>query len=357
MITSRRLAIALSAAVLLTSLLVAQERTSASRPTLRRRALQRFDKDGDGKLSPEERQEARRILQERAQAGQRPAGRVLPDGVKALRDVEYARVDGKPLLLDIYVPKEGAKTLPVVVWIHGGGWQRGTKENCPAVPLVPRGYAVVSINYRLTDVAPFPAQIHDCKAAVRWVRAHAKEYGFDPDRIGVWGASAGGHLVALLGTSGGMKELEGDVGGNLKYSSRVEAVGDFCGPTSFREEDFKGDPWAKTRAEAQAVEKLFGGPLSENREKAVLASPVAHVSKDDPPFLIVHGAQDPLVNPRHAELLTAALKKAGVEVTLKILPDAGHGVSRPETQRMAAEFFDKHLKGSTAKRPAVRPAQ
>ncbi len=357
MIRLRAFAIALLSATFWGPFVSAEEAAPPDREALRQRALKEFDKDGDGRLSPEERREAVRAYRERQGARSRPAEESLPRGTKALRDIEYARVDGKPLLLDIYLPKDAPRPLPVIVWIHGGGWQSGDKGRCPAVPLVSQGYAAVSINYRLTDEAPFPAQIHDCKAAIRWVRAHAKEYGFAADRIGVWGASAGGHLAALLGTSGGVKELEGDVGDNLKYSSRVQAVCDFCGPSSFREEDFESDPWAGKQEGAKAVTKLFGGPLRENREKAVLASPVAHVSRDDPPFLIVHGAKDTLVRPKHAELLAAALKKAGVEVTLRILPDAGHGVGRPETYKLAAEFFDRHLKQPTARSTATHPAR
>jgi len=357
MIQLRSFAITLLPAMLWIPLVSAQEAAPPGREAVRQRALKEFDKDGDGRLSPDERREALRAYRQREDARSRPAEEPLPRGTKALRNIEYARVDGKPLLLDIYLPKDAPRPLPVIVWIHGGGWQAGDKNHCPAVPFVSQGYAAVSINYRLTDEAPFPAQIHDCKAAIRWVRAHAKEYGFAADRIGVWGASAGGHLAALLGTSGGVKELEGDVGDNLNYSSRVQAVCDFCGPSSFREEDFESVPWAGKQEGAKAVTKLCGGPLREHREMAVLASPVAHVSRDDPPFLIVHGAKDTLVRPKHAELLAAALKKAGVEVTLKILPDAGHGVGRPETHKLAVEFFDRHLKPSIHGGAATRPAR
>lgn len=350
----RRLILAISACLLLNSCLSAQD-TPTTRRSAEQQLLRRFDKDGDGRLGPEERAEARRALADRRAGRPSAAGPAVPGGVRALRDVEYAKVDGKPLALDIYLPKAPAKPLPVIVWIHGGGWRAGSKEHCPAVPQSARGYAVVSINYRLTDVAPFPAQIYDCKGAIRWLRAHAKEYNIDPDRIGVWGSSAGGHLVALLGTSGGVKEVEGDVGGNRGYSSRVQAVCDFCGPASFREQDFANDPRAKSKAGNEAVTKLFGGPLVENRDKARMASPVEYASKDDPPFLIVHGGSDPLVNPKHSELLTAALKKAGVDVTLHIVPKAGHGVGSPETNKLAAEFFDRHLKGATGESASTHP--
>lgn len=338
-------------------LIHAQQSAPAGRRAVRERIVREFDKNGDGTLSQEERSAARAAFQNRRVPGSQPADSRIPDGVKVLRDVEYARVDGQRLLLDIYLPKAEAGPLPVVVWIHGGGWQAGSKEMCVARPLSGEGYAVVSINYRLSSVATFPAQIHDCKGAIRWVRAHAKEYGFNPDRVGVWGSSAGGHLVALLGTSGGIKELEGDVGGNLDQSSRVQAVCDFCGPSTFRVGDFEGEAGKPKEAGPQIVQKLLGGPLNENREKARLASPVEHVSKDDPPFLIVHGEQDKVVPVRHSRLLAEALKRENAEVTLHILPDAGHGVGNAATIGMAARFFDKHLKAKPATRPADRAAR
>jgi len=145
------------------------------------------------------------------QAKRRPP---LPPGTQVHRDLEYVAGGHARQKLDLYLPARSDRPLPVLVWVHGGAWLGGSKENCPAVPLVARGYAVASINYRLSQHATFPAQIEDCKAAIRWLRAHAGKYHLDAGHIGAWGASAGGHLVALLGTSGGVKELEGQ-GGNL----------------------------------------------------------------------------------------------------------------------------------------------
>src|SRR5262245_50032586 len=157
----------------------------------------------------------------------------LPPGVKALRDIEYAKVGDISLKLDLYLPEpRPAAPVPLVVWVHGGAWQAGSKDQTPAVPLVRRGLAVASVGYRLSQVARFPAQIEDCKAAVRWLRAHAAEHAIDGRHIGAWGSSAGGHLVALLGTSGDVDELEGEAG-NLDQSSRVQVVVDWFGPTDF----------------------------------------------------------------------------------------------------------------------------
>jgi acetyl esterase/lipase len=262
-----------------------------------------------------------------------------------MRDVEYAKVGDKRLLLDLFVPEKADAPLPLIVWIHGGAWLGGDKAGGPAMPQIRRGYAVASINYRLSNEAIFPAQIYDCKAAIRWLRAHAKEYNIDPHRIGVWGSSAGGHLVALLGTSGDVKQIEGDEG-NLDQSSRVQAVCDWFGPTDFLQMAAHMLPDAKMPHDtADSPEsKLVGGPIQQNKEKVAKANPITYVSKDDPPFLIMHGDKDPLVPHHQSEILTEALKKAGVEVTFKTVEGAGHGFGGPEVMKLVEEFFDKHLK-------------
>ncbi len=217
----------------------------------------------------------------------------------------------------------------------------GSKDNCPAVRFVARGYAVASINYRYSQQAKYPAQIEDCKAAVRWLRANAKKYNLDPDHIGAWGESAGGHLVALLGTTGDAKELEG-AGGNLDQSSRVQAVVDFYGPTDFTQ---MGKPEQDTPDTPLA--KLLGGRVLENKDKAAKANPITFVTKKAAPFLIMHGDKDPLVPHEQSKLLEEALKKSDVEVNLVIVKDAGHRfdqMSTPENRKLIEEFFDKHLR-------------
>jgi len=260
----------------------------------------------------------------------------VPEGVKVLRDVEYVPGGHERQRLDLFLPENGTN-LPLIVWVHGGGWEKGSKENCPAIGATRSGYAVASINYRLSQHAPFPAQIEDCKSAIRWLRANAVKYNFNPDRIGVWGASAGGHLVALLGTAGDVKDF--DRGENLKFSSRVQAVCDWFGPANMV-------PWiGEDGAAANTVVKLFGGKAT--REKAAQASPVTYVTKDDAPFLIMHGDKDPLVPFRQSEELAAALKQAGVEVVLVKLEGAGHGganFTTPENLGLILKFFDRHLK-------------
>jgi acetyl esterase/lipase len=264
------------------------------------------------------------------------------------RDLVYKRVNGAVLALDLYCPEKVTGPLPVIVWLHGGGWSRGRKERCPAVTLVQDGYAVASIDYRLTGVAPFPAQIEDCKAAIRSLRANASKYNLDPDRIGVWGFSAGGHLAALLGTSGEVKELDGN-GDNMSYSSRVQAVCVVSGPGNLLEQyrDATGPSAAEMNPKVKpALEALIGGSPEQNKEKALAASPITYVSKDDPPFLIIQGENDITVPVSVTQSFYAALKAAGVDATLEIAAGRGHGVGGRMFRPMIKNFFDKHLKNS-----------
>ncbi len=344
--------------VLTASPLTAQEQGKSDRQARQKQLIGQFDKDNDGKLNEQERQALLEHLKtRRTSQTSRPATSVadllkIPPGVKLLADVEYARADGHPLLLDIYLPEEESRPLPVIIWVHGGAWVAGSKAPCSLASFSAKGYAIVSISYRLTGTAQFPAQIHDCKAAVRWVRANAARYGFDPDRVGAAGGSAGGHLVALLGTSGDVKELEGEVGGNLEYSSRVKAVCDFCGPTDFTTADYVRDATKnETETLQNALVKLLGGPWAEKREAANLASPVYHISKDDPPFLIVHGDADKVIAVKHSQRLYDKLKEAGLDATLHIVKDGGHGVGQyPGVLEKTLAFFDKHLKKPAASR-------
>ena len=261
----------------------------------------------------------------------------LPPGTQVQRDLEYVPGGHARNKLDLYLPAKADAPLPLIVWVHGGGWEGGSKEGCPAIPFVAKGYAVASINYRLSQHAVFPAQIEDCKAAIRWLRANAKKYDLDAEHIGVWGASAGGHLVALLGTSGDVKELEGQ-GGNLDQSSRVQCVIDWFGPTDFS----KMGGWQDKPDSPMA--KLIGGPVGDNLEKAAKANPITYVSKDDPPFLIMHGEEDKVVPMNQSELLDEALRKAGVQSTLIRVPGNGHGgpgFANPENRKRIEEFFAK----------------
>jgi acetyl esterase/lipase len=261
-----------------------------------------------------------------------------------IRDIEYVPGGHERQKLDLYLP-QGADPngpRPLIVWVHGGAWLAGDKGRPPALPFVNEGYAVASIGYRLSQHAIFPAQIEDCKAAIRWLRVNAGKYGYDPNRIGAWGASAGGHLVALLGTTGDVNEF--DAGPNRGVSSRVQAVCDFFGPTDFTK---MSSFWSTMNHDANDAPeaRLIGGPVQQNKDKVQRANPIAYVTKDDPPFLIVHGDKDPLVPHNQSELLEEALKKAGVEVTLYTVPNGGHGGFRdPQVDALVADFFKKHLR-------------
>lgn len=271
-----------------------------------------------------------------------------PD-VDIARDIVYKRSDGQNLLLDIYTPKTVAHPLPVVLWIHGGGWSRGRKEQRPPVNLMAHGYAVVSLEYRLSGEAPFPAQIEDCKAAVRWLRANAETYHFDPDHIGAWGHSAGGHLAALLGTSGGVSELEGG-GENLNLSSRIQAVCDLSGPTDILRfyEGVSNAAEGSGRRARSFIEQFLGGTAEDKRAKAVAASPITYISKGDPPFLIIHGENDMSIPVSQSEEFVAKLKAAGIDATLEVAEGRGHGVGGPRFASEITAFFDKHLKTGSA---------
>ncbi len=270
---------------------------------------------------------------------------VAEQGVQVLRNLPYVANGHQRQRLDIYLPENPTGRLPLVVWIHGGGWEAGSKEDCIAVPLVAKGYAVAAINYRFSQHALFPAQIEDCKAAIRWLRANAAKYHLDPDHIGVWGSSAGGHLVAMLGTAGGIKEF--DKGDNLDQSSRVQCVVDFFGPAEMLTMGKLADK------PGTVVAKLIGGPVQDNKEKARAASPLTYVSKDSAPFLIMHGDRDDLVPLAQSQTLAAALQKAGVEATLVVVKGSGHGgptFITPEYRQLIEDFFARHL----GKRPVPK---
>jgi acetyl esterase/lipase len=272
-------------------------------------------------------------------------------GVNRLTDIRYGEAAGNANLLDVYLPEKIDHPRPLIVWVHGGGWAGGDKNFCPAVAAVSQGFVVASINYRLTSEAIYPAQIQDCKGAIRFLRAHADQYGIDPKRIGVWGASAGGHLVALLGTSGGSKELEGTVGGNLNESSRVQAVCDFFGPTDLSKfaDEAQAAGIIGTTPGPRLIMALFGGGLQQKKDLVQLANPIAFISEtkaaDLPPFLIMHGDKDKVVPVAQSQLLDDSLTAAGARVEFKIVPGAGHGTgfSTPAIARTVLEFFQKNL--------------
>lgn len=332
-------------------------------PERARQNFERIDRDRDGFISREEHEEMARRFREAAPGGKRPGGpgggtQPMPEGVKLEADIPYAGTDNPRQRLDMLLPEtpKGGK-LPVVVFIHGGGWQNGDKTGGrrQVSDLVASGeFAGVSVGYRLTDQAQFPEQAYDCKAAIRWIRANAEKYGLDPDKIAVWGSSAGGHLVSLLGTSGDVRELEGDLGPNKGVSSRVGCVVNFYGPSELLTMGAQSQPGGRLSHDApdSPEAKLVGGALQENKEKAKAASPITYVSKDDPPFLNVHGDADPVVPYAQSEALHAALKKVGVSSTLVTVQGGGHGQGfPPETKEIVKKFLRHQLRGEAGDFP------
>lgn len=273
-----------------------------------------------------------------------PASPEVNTGPIVYRDLPYVSNGHERQKLDLYLPRAEEK-LPLIIRIHGGAWLSGSKEWEKPEDFIRNGYAVASIGYRLSQHAKFPAQIEDCKAAVRYLRANAQKYNLDPNRFGVWGGSAGGHLAAMLGTTGDVNEF--DVGENLGVLSRVQAVVDYFGPTDLI--DFHRMPDGTVRSSPDTpVAKLIGGPVQDNLEKARKANPIIYITKNDPPFLIIHGDKDKTVPLHQSELLEAALKKAGVPVTFYTVKDGGHSDPNffrdPNVYKLTREFFEKNLK-------------
>lgn len=270
-------------------------------------------------------------------------GRV-PSTVQAHRNIVYGVADGYSMKLDLYTPKKTTRKLPVLIWLYGGGWMMGDKSPCPIAFMAgKRDIAIVSVNYRLDNVATFPAQIYDCKGAVRWLRANADRYSLDADHIGVFGVSAGGHLALLLATTAGNPKLEGDVGGNLDYTSRVQCACAWYPPTDLNH--LVTDPMSR-RNPKNMVARLLGGPVADNIAKADFASPITYVSTNCAPVFLMHGGADTLVPPSQSESFYNALTNAGVEARLEIIPNKGHGIIAP--QPVADEmdkFFQAHLGG------------
>lgn len=271
-------------------------------------------------------------------------------GVELRLDQPYAGNSHPKQAVDVYLPRKrnGDRPLPVVALIHGGGWVNGDRTGyaAQAVQLARTGdYAAVAVGYRLTGEARWPAQVHDAKAAIRWIRAHARELRLDPERIAVWGSSAGGHLASLLGTSGGVAELEGDLGPHTGVSSRVQAVVNLCGPQDFTQAlMFRADGAPEWKDDA--VTGLFDGPAPERTAEAREASPLSYVTRGDPPFLTFHGTADQRVAYRHAEAIHSALLRNGVRSLLVPITGGGHGsVGHPEVRVRGQRFLDLVLRG------------
>ncbi len=286
-----------------------------------------------------------------------PGASTLPAGIRMEKDIAYIPGGDEAQKLDLYLPEKPAdKPMPLIVHIHGGAWRAGSKFPCPVTHMALKGYAVASVEYRFSQKAVFPAQIQDCQAAIRWLRANSAKYHFDPARVGVVGGSAGGHLSALVGTAGGKKAFP-LIGGHEDQSDRVQAVCDIFGPADFTTVMQQADADRNVKnifefnSPTDPYSLLIGAKL-DDKPKARAVSPVHYVSKDNPPFLILHGTHDALVPYAQSEQFAAALKAMGVEVWFQKLPGSGHGgpaFNKPSVQQLMQNFFDKHLKGADVK--------
>ncbi len=293
------------------------------------------------------------FAEEKSERKPMPPPARVSDSIELKADLPYAGNDNPWQMVDLFLPKHRAteKPLPVVVYIHGGGWSGGTRRGggMAAGFAASGNYAGVSVGYRLSSEAKWPAQIYDCKAAIRWIRGHAKEYNLDPEHIGVTGTSAGGHLVSLLGLTEGVKELEGDLGEFTSLSSKVTCVVNVCGPQDMASPLMQGDAALK---DDPAVAGLLGGTLAEKAAEAKQCSPLTYVHAGAPPFMTLHGTKDLRVNFNNATRLQAALTKVGSPTILIPITDGGHGFNSPEANKRVQQFFDLHLRGIPSEIPS-----
>ena len=287
---------------------------------------------------------------EKASAGETNSPAPLPGGVTLQKDIEYVPGGGKSRTLDLYLPVSSGP-MPLVIFIHGGGWRGGSKDGCPAKFLSGHGYAVASLNYRVSREAVFPAQIDDCRAAIKFLRAHAAEYMLDSAHVGVWGGSAGGHLAALLGTSAAVdfstmpaKVMEP---GKVDETIAVQCVVEMYGASDFTL--LMADKGQVEHGVGKAAIQLMGSSADDPKliEKSQWASPITYVRRDNPPFLLQHGDADRIMPLAQSRAMLAALQAAGVDATLTVMPGADHAgapLFTAENFQSLAEFFDRHLK-------------
>jgi acetyl esterase/lipase len=268
------------------------------------------------------------------------------------RGIHYATVDGHELLLDIHRPAERAgEPAPCVIYVHGGGWNSGSREDSPNYLLAESGFVTISIDYRLTDIAAFPAQIHDVKSAIRWVRANAGELGIHPDRIGIWGHSAGGHLALLAAVTADDPALEGEVG-ITGVSSAVRAVIAGCTRTEMMIDWYAAEGRAFPEPVDESLSALFGGPRHEQEDVAQWASPFWHLRLGLPPTLMMHGTEDETVPISQARAFVSRSRAMGNEIQMMELPGVAHDANTPlfrgnpdphGSRQRVVEFFRLHL--------------
>lgn len=267
------------------------------------------------------------------------------DTVKKTADLEYAVVAGQALRLDLYQP-EATRNAPLLVWVHGGAWEAGSKSPMPATALVERGYAIASLDFRPASTARFPGQVHDIKAAIRFLRATATQHGYDARRIGILGASSGAHLAAVVATTNGHPELEGTLGAYGNESSAVQAIVSYFGASNLTTILAQSTPFG-VGVRTPALKRLLGALPDENPALAQLASPVFHVDASDPPLLLLHGDQDPQMPINQSHELQGAYERQGLTAGFIVVHGAAHGGDAffaPENVERVAVFLDEHLR-------------
>jgi acetyl esterase/lipase len=273
---------------------------------------------------------------------------LIPDNVQIEQNIIFNTNLSRPLTLHLMRPKVLPKEkLPVLIWIFGGAFRMGDKESglLPLLPFVQRGYACAAIEYRYSSEALFPAQVQDCKCAIRFLRAKSELYQLDPNRFGVWGPSAGGYLSTMMGVTRGVAEFE--TADWATFSSQVQVVCDWFGPSDFLQMNKAGSIQDHDAADSPESE-LVGGAIQENKDLVHHTNPMTYIKTDRiiPPFLIVHGDLDPLVPFNQSELLVAALQNVKAEVTFHTAIGAGHGGEAFESKEileLVQSFFDKYL--------------
>ena len=270
---------------------------------------------------------------------------------RLVQNIPYAGTQNPRQTIDLFLPEKRKKgqALPLVIWIHGGGWKNGDKKSGHSPNRLPEivqtgRYVGASIAYRLSGEEIWPSQIHDCKAAVRWLRAHAKQYGIDSQRIAVWGSSAGGHLVSMLGVTSGNKELEGTVGTHNSHSSKVQAVINYYGPSALLQmNDYPSR--INHNAPDSPESQLLGFPIQEKKKLAQQASPLSYVTKDDASFIHFHGTRDQLVPYAQSQILHQSMKEQSIPSILITLKSGGHAMPGEFTQKYILPFLEHKFYG------------
>jgi acetyl esterase/lipase len=272
---------------------------------------------------------------------------------RVVRDLSFAKVDQSELKLDLYLPTAVAP-VGLIVWVHGGGWRAGSRSSVEVLGLVERGWAIASVDYRLSPVAKFPAQVHDIKAAIRFLRAHAAQYGYPASRVVIAGSSAGAHLAALVGVSNRERELEGRVGADTAQPSDVQAIVSLFGASNLTTILGQSTPHGLD-VRVPALDLLLGGQPESVPELARLASPVFHVDATDPPLLLLHGDQDNQMPINQSHELEGAYEKLGLPVRFVVVHGSGHGGPAFTSDAQLA-LIDDFLRQQMKLPPATAPA-